>query len=131
MSYGREGRVIIPVVGAFGEMSSDVYAIIDLVASVLTQEHLSYYNEHPSAIKGMYQQSIYKSLGLADHLGWARLVIDRMKNQIRYSVANQPKYSGAMGDNEDDEAQEHENYFNPDRGFAETGEATHTHSAQG
>ena len=35
-SYGKDGRVIIPVVGAFGEMSSDVFAIIGLVASVLT-----------------------------------------------------------------------------------------------
>ena len=67
------------MVGAFGEMSSDVYAIIDLVASILTHEHLSYYSEPPSAIKGMFQQSIYKSLGLSAHLGWARLLIDRTK----------------------------------------------------
>ena len=56
-------------------MSSDVNAIIDLVASMLTHEHLSYYSEHPAAIKGMFQQSIYRSLGLSAHLGWARLVI--------------------------------------------------------
>ena len=72
MSYGKDGKVIIPVVGAFGEMSSDVYAIIDLVASILTHEHLSYYSEHPSAIKGMFQQNIYRSLGLSAHLGPAR-----------------------------------------------------------
>ena len=59
-TYGQDRRVIIPVVGAFGEMSVDVYAIIDLVASILTHEHLSYYSEPPSAIKGMFQQSIYK-----------------------------------------------------------------------
>jgi hypothetical protein len=68
------------VVGAFGEMSSDVYAIIDLVASMLTHKHLSYYSENPSAIKGMFQQCIYRSLGLSAHLGWARLVIDRTTN---------------------------------------------------
>ena len=132
MSYGKEGRVIIyiiPVVGACGETSSDVNAIIDLVASVLTHEHLSYYSEHPAAIKGLFQQSMYKSFGLAAHLGWARLVIDRMKDQIKYSDANQLKCNGAMGNNEDDEAQEYENHFNPDRGFAETGEAAHIHPA--
>ncbi len=117
------------MVEAFGEMSSDVYAIIDLVASVLTHEHLSYYSEHPAAIKGMFQQSIYKSFGLTAHLGWARLVIGRMRDQVKYSDASQLKYSGAMGNNEDEEAQEYENHFNPDRGFAETGEAAHTHSA--
>jgi len=83
-SYGKDGRVIIPVVGAFGEMSSDVYAIIDLVASMLTHEHLSYYSEHPAAIKGMFQQSIYRSLGLSAHLAWARLLIDRTNEQIKY-----------------------------------------------
>ena len=57
-SYGQDGKVIIPVAGAFGEKPSDVYAIIDLVASMLTHEHLSYCNEDPFAIKGMFQQSI-------------------------------------------------------------------------
>ena len=48
-------------------MSLDIYAIIDLVASMLTHEHLSYYSEHPFAIKGMFQQSIYiyRSLSLS------------------------------------------------------------------
>ena len=76
-AYGKGGRVIIPVVGAFGEMSSDVYSIVDLVASVLTHEHLSHYTEDPAAVKGMFQQRIYQSLGLSAHLSWARLLIDR------------------------------------------------------
>ena len=116
-TYGQDGRVIIPVVGAFGEMSSDVYAIIDLVASILTHEHLSYYSEPPSAIKGMFQQSIYKSLGLSAHLGWARLLIDRTKEQVKYPGARLNK--AASEDDEDRMAHEHENYFNPDPGFSE------------
>ena len=50
-AYGKGGRVIIPVVGAFGEMSSDVNSIVDLVASVLTHEHLSHDTEDPAAVK--------------------------------------------------------------------------------
>ena len=46
-TYGQDGRVIMPVVWAFGDMSSDVYAIIDLVASILTHEHLSCYSREP------------------------------------------------------------------------------------
>ena len=65
-------------------MSPDVYAIIDLVATALTQEHLSYYDAYPSVVKGISQQRIYRPLGLAAHLGWARLVIDRTKANIRY-----------------------------------------------
>ena len=83
-TFGRGGKVIIPVAGAFAEMSPDVYAIIDLVATALTCEHLSYYDAYPSVVKGMFQQRIYRSLGLAAHLGWARLVIDRTKANIRY-----------------------------------------------
>ena len=41
-TFGRGGKVIIPVAGAFAEMSPDVYAIIELVATALTCEHLSY-----------------------------------------------------------------------------------------
>ena len=90
-SYGKDGRVIIPVVGAFGELSSDVYAISDLVASMLTHEHLSYYSEHPFAIKGMFQQNIYRSLCLSAHPAWARLLIDRTNEQAKYSDAQSNK----------------------------------------
>ncbi len=62
--HGNDGWVIIPVVGAFGEMSSDMNAIIDLVASILTHKRVSYYIEHPSVIKCIFQQSICRSLGL-------------------------------------------------------------------
>ena len=92
-----------------------LYAIIDLVASMRTHEHLLDYNKHPAAIKGMLQKSIYRSLGLSAHLGWARLVIDRTKEQIKLPDAR----SSNTGDNEDDEAHEHENYFSPDPGFSE------------
>ena len=54
------------------------------MATALTCEHLSYYDACPSVVKGMFQQRICRSLGLAAHLGWARLVIDRTKANIRY-----------------------------------------------
>ena len=88
---------------------------------MLTHKHLSYYSEHPSAIKGMFQLSIYRSLGLSAHLGWARLLIDRTNEQINYPDAQ--FNSGIPGDNEEDEANEHEAYFNPDPGFAASEQA--------
>ena len=36
--YGQKGRVVAPVVGAFAEVSSDTYAIADLIASVLAAD---------------------------------------------------------------------------------------------
>ncbi len=46
--------LIIAVVEAFSEMSSDVHAAISWPSS---HEHLSYCSEHPSAIKGMLKQT--------------------------------------------------------------------------
>ena len=114
-TFGRGGKVIITVSGAFAEMPPDVYATIDLVATALTCEHLSCYDACPSVVKGMFQQRIYRSLGLAAHLGWARLVIDRTKANIRYPT---PGNSPGVADPAEDDAFENENITNPDRAFA-------------
>ena len=85
------------------------------MATALTCEHLSYYDACPSVVKGMFQQRIYRSLGLAAHLGWARLVIDRTKASIRYpSSGNSPD----AADPAEDDALENENITNPDHAFA-------------
>ena len=107
---GRGGKVITPVAGAFAEN-----ATIDLVATALTCEHLSYYDAYPSVVKGMFQQRICRSLGLAAHLGWARLVIDRTKANIRCPT---PGNSPGAADPAEDDAFENENITNPDRAFA-------------
>jgi hypothetical protein len=67
--YGKKGRVIAPVVGAFAEMFPDTYAIADLISSVLANEHCSFFADKPSEAKGMFAQRLYRSLGLAAHLG--------------------------------------------------------------
>ena len=85
------------------------------MATALTCEHFFYYDACPSVVKGMFQQRIYRSLGLAAHLRWARFVIDRTKANIRYpNSCNSP---GAADPAEDD-AFENENITNPDRAFA-------------
>ena len=112
---GKGGKVIIPVAGAFAEMSPDVYATIDIVATALTCEHFFYYDAYPSVVKGMFQQRIYRSLGFAAHLGWARLVIDRTKANPRYPT---PGKSPGAADPAEDDAFENESITNPDRAFA-------------
>ena len=44
-SYGQAGKVVGPVMGAFGEMSSDVHAIANVVAEQLTTKHYTFYAE--------------------------------------------------------------------------------------
>ena len=114
-TFGRGGKVIIPVAGAFAEKSPDVYTIIDLVATALTCEHLSYCDAYPSVVKGMFQQRIYRSLGLSAHLGWARLGIDRTKTHTRHpSSDNSPDDA----DPAEDDVFENESFANLDRASA-------------
>jgi len=46
--FGRDGVVLGPIVGAFGEMPSHVYRLADVIADALTAEHLSYYGDRGS-----------------------------------------------------------------------------------
>ena len=63
----------------------------------------------------MFQQRIYQSLGLSAHLGWAHLLIDRSKEHLRFTSAR--SNSTAAGLEEDDDAFQHDVYFNPEPGF--------------
>ena len=116
--YGQKGRVAGPVVGAFAETSPDTYAIADLVASVLAAEHCSFYSEKPSEAKALFSQQLYRSLGLTAHLGWARLLVDRHRDLVQVPAAAGQHTSGSRNPHhftpDDEEAYEHENYFNPD-----------------
>jgi hypothetical protein len=60
----------------------------------------------------MFQQRIYQSLGLSAHLGWARLLIDRSKEHIRHASA--PSSCTTTGSEEDDDAFQHDAFFNPE-----------------
>ena len=68
--YNR-GRVLVFVMGAFGEMSGDVSRICDIIAHELARIHVSYHNDDAKQTKGMYRQRIQKAWGHTAHRGWA------------------------------------------------------------
>jgi hypothetical protein len=78
--------VIAPATGAFAEMSPDTYAIAGLISSALANEHSSFFACRPSEAKGMFTQRLYRSLGLAARLGWARLLVDRYRDLVEIPV---------------------------------------------
>ena len=121
--YGRDGRVLSPVVGAFAEMSSDVHAITDLIASLLAEEHRSFFNEESSGVKAMFTERLYRSIGLSAHLGWARLLISRFEAYVE-APPTPPQTTRGMGhlSPDDMDAFEHEAYTNPE---------AHNHSPHG
>ena len=106
------------MVGAFAEVSPDIYAISDLVASVLADEHCSYFSEKPSAAKAMFTQKLYRSLGLTAHLGWARLLVDRYRDLVQIPAAARQQTSSRHNTPhhftpDDEDAYEHDAYLNP------------------
>ena len=63
-SYGQGGRVLGPVVGAFGELSEDVKELANAVAEELAVEHCSFYRDKTSkAVKGFFLNQLCRSWG--------------------------------------------------------------------
>ena len=81
-SYGVNGRVLIPVVGAFAEMSTDAHAIAELCASLQAGQYCASHKSQPEAVKGMFKRRIYRTWGMKMHQGWARLLHDRPRDLV-------------------------------------------------
>ena len=63
-SYGQGGRLLRPVVGAFGDMSNDVKELANAVAEEPAVEHCSFYGDKASkAVKGFFLNQLYRSWG--------------------------------------------------------------------
>jgi hypothetical protein len=100
-------------------MSPDTYAIADLISSVLASEHCLFFADKPSEAKDMFTQRLYRSLGLAAHLGWARLLVDRYRDLVEVPA---PTREGPGGGRyhfapDDEDAFEYGNYHSPDHTY--------------
>lgn len=116
-SFGQNGVVLGPVIGAFGEMSNDLKHISEAIATELATEHCCYYSDRkPKSVRSYFRNQLYRSWGLAAHRGWARLLLDR---RCLVSTSNTP-HNRPSRDNscgEYDEETAHYNYMNPEPGF--------------
>ena len=110
-SYGQGGRVLGPVIGAFGEMSDDVKELANAVAEELAVEHCSFCGDKTSkAVKGFFLNQVYRSWGHTAHRGWARLLLDR---RSLVQVPNAPRRR-ARADDRYYEENIMESYFHPE-----------------
>ena len=58
---------------------------------------------------------LYRSLGLAAHLGWARLLVDRYRDLIQQPLPARQKTASARSlAHLDEDAFEHDNFVNPE-----------------
>ena len=112
-SYGQAGEVIGPVVGAFGEISSDVHVMAKAVAKELGLEHCRIYGDKTlKVVKVFFLNQLYRSRGLTVHRGRARLLLDR---RCLVQVPNAPGRR-SRADEDHYEENEMESYFHPEAG---------------
>ena len=103
ITFGRDGVVLGPIVGAFGEMSSHVDRLADVIEDALTAEHLSYYGDRGSkTVNAYYPRVLYRAWGLTAHRGWARLMLDR-RSLVQAPNAPRDQSQHPRARNDDDE----------------------------
>jgi len=116
-TFGQDGVVLGPVVGAFGEMSHHVDLLADVIADALTAEHLSYYGDRGSkTVKAYYRRVLYRAWGLTAHRGWARLMLDR-RGLVQAPNAPLDQRQHPRAPDGYDEETAYESYMNPEPGY--------------
>ena len=116
-TFGRDGVVLGPIVGAFGEMSSHVDLLADVIADALTADHPSYYGGRGSkTAKAYYRRVLYRAWGLTAHRGWARLMLDR-RSLVQAPSAPRDHKEHPRSHNDYDEETASESYMNLEPGF--------------
>ena len=80
MDTCKSGRVSGFVVGAFGEVSTQVCDLADLVLCVHNAEHLPPFDIGKNESKGTFTQLNRRSIGLVVHRRWAKLLLGRFRD---------------------------------------------------
>jgi len=110
-TYGHEGEVIGPVLGAYGEFSQHAYELADLIATKRAHDFCELNNMSLKQAKSMFTRSLRRKWGLYAHRGWAIMVHQRSRN---LSSAADHDVTGAVAD--DTDAFMEFNHTHPDRG---------------
>mmetsp|Transcript_23211 Transcript_23211/g.27314 ORF Transcript_23211/g.27314 Transcript_23211/m.27314 type:complete len:260 (-) Transcript_23211:51-830(-) len=79
-TYGHEGEVIGPVLGAYGEFSQHAYELADLIATKRAHDFCELNNMGLKQAKSMFTRAIRRKWGLYAHRGWANLLLQRSRN---------------------------------------------------
>ena len=75
----NSGKLVGLVAGAYGELPSLFHVIIGLVASQLADEQHQFFGIDHGTCKSIFLQQVRRSLGLALHRGWVKLMPGRCR----------------------------------------------------
>ena len=78
------------VAGAYGELSSAFHVITGLVASQLADEQLKFFGINHGTCKSIFLQHARRSLVLALHRGWAKLMPGRCRDLVQHPKQPRP-----------------------------------------
>ena len=73
----NSGMAVSLVAGAYAELSSAFHVAIGLIAPQLAEEHLQFCDIDHGTYRSILLKQARRSLGLALHRGWAKLILDR------------------------------------------------------
>ena len=80
--YGHRGRVLAPVIGRYGGVSSDLSLILDLVAREMARKHTAFYNIGFSEAKALFRLKLARKWDHAVAREWATLLLDRLRDFV-------------------------------------------------
>jgi hypothetical protein len=80
--HGYGGRVLGPVIGAFGEASSDLHDLRDLIAIEQATSHMDFYRCTAAQGRQLFQHQINRKWGHSIARGWSRLILDRLRDYV-------------------------------------------------
>ena len=103
---GKEGRVLGPVVGIFGESSSDLNSLRDLCANELASRHTELFRISKDQASSLFRHQLNRKWGHTIARGWARLILDRLRDYVGANFSEHQRER-----NED--YHEQYSYFNP------------------
>jgi hypothetical protein len=76
------GRVQGLVVGAFGGVSDTIKNMLEKIAKEAALDYCRNFNVTPAVANGIIRNRMNQELGLCIHLGWAKLLLDRVRDFV-------------------------------------------------
>jgi len=117
-AYGREGRVLGPVIGVYGSGSSDLGLLRDLAASELARKHTEQHNMDFFQARAMFKNKINRSWGQHIARGWASMLLDRLRDYVILTspYTARPAYSDHYGPDSGEVIDQFNHFHDPARG---------------
>ena len=100
---GPNNTVLGPVVGFFGEASEHMHQIRDLIATTQAKSHLELYRSTNAQAIGLHKQQLNRLWGHTFARGWARLILDRLRDLVCPEPRDYHRRQGAPNPDQNEE----------------------------